>query len=155
MELLVLTISDRAARGDYEDRSGPGVSEVVAAGLPEARIERLVVSDDPGEIERALSQNADKDVILTTGGTGIGPRDNTPDVTGAFCDRLIPGIAEHLRRESCAETLNAVVSRGVAGVSGSTLIVNLPGSVRGAVFCARLLVDILPHAVAMIGGGGH
>lgn len=155
MKILVVTISDRASMGVYEDRSGPAVEKALEEGLQGAEIERLIVSDEAAEIEKALENYAKYDVILTTGGSGIGPRDNAPDVTAIFCDRLIPGIAEYLRSESCKETLNAVLSRGVAGYRGTTIIVNLPGSVKGAVFCAKLLVSILPHACDMIRGKGH
>ena len=155
MKILVLTISDRASEGVYEDRSGPAVLEVLGAGIQGAHIERLVVPDDKKEILKAFESNLDKDVIVTTGGSGIGPRDVTPDVTERFCDALIPGIAEHLRRESYRETPYALLSRAVAGRKGRTVIVNLPGSVKGARFCAGLLVDILPHACAMVRGEGH
>lgn len=155
MKILVLTISDRASGGVYEDRSGPAVLEVLQAGIPGAEIERLVVPDDETKVEQAFEAHRDRDVILTTGGSGIGPRDVTPDVTARFCDALIPGIAEHLRRESYRETPYALLSRAVAGRKGMTIIVNLPGSVKGARFCAGLLVEILPHALAMIRGEGH
>lgn len=155
MKILVLTISDRASEGVYEDRSGPAVEKVLLEGLQGAEVERLIVSDDATDIEEALGKYAEHDVILTTGGSGIGPRDNAPDVTMSFCDRSIPGIAEYLRSESCKETLNAVLSRGIAGYKGTTIIINLPGSVKGAVFCAELLVPILPHACDMILGKGH
>jgi len=155
MKILVLTISDRVSKGVYEDRSGPAVLEVLQEGIPGAEIERLVVPDDETRIEQAFEAHLDRDVILTTGGSGIGPRDVTPDVTARFCDALIPGIAEHLRRESYRETPYALLSRAVAGRKGGTIIVNLPGSVKGARFCAGLLAPILPHALAMIRGEGH
>ncbi len=155
MKILVLTISDRAAGGVYEDRSGPAVEEALREGIPGARIKRLVVPDDERGIEQAFEAHLDSDVIITTGGSGIGPRDVTPDVTARFCDALIPGIAEHLRRESFRETPYALLSRAVAGRKGRTVIVNLPGSVKGAGFCAGLLVEILPHAIAMVRGEGH
>ena len=155
MRILVLTISDRASEGVYEDRSGPAVEEALRAGIAGAEIERLVVPDDGPRIERAYAAHLDRDVIVTTGGSGIGPRDVTPDATARFCDALIPGIAEHLRRESYRETPHALLSRAVAGRKGRTIIVNLPGSVEGARFCAKLLVQILPHAIAMIRGEGH
>jgi len=155
MKILVLTISDRASEGVYEDRSGPAVEEALRAGIAGIEIARLVVPDDEEKIEKAFETHLDRDVILTTGGSGIGPRDVTPDVTARFCDALIPGIAEHLRRESHRETPYALLSRAVAGRKGRTIIVNLPGSVKGALFCAELLVEILPHAIAMVRGEGH
>ena len=155
IKVLVLTISDRASEGIYEDKSGPAIEEILIKDIPESKVTRIVVSDDPGEIEKALIENLDNDFILTTGGTGIGPRDNTPDITGKICDRLIPGIAELLRAESRRQTMNAVLSRGTAGVKEKTVIINLPGSERGARFCAELLVPILPHTVKMLAGKGH
>jgi molybdopterin adenylyltransferase len=154
MEILVCTVSDRAARGEYEDRSGPRIVELLRELLPEAQISRAVVSDDPEELHEALSQEGFA-AILTTGGTGLGPRDRTPEVTVALCDRPVPGIAELLRAESLKETPNAALSRGQAGLRGSTLIVNLPGSVKAAAFCTRILAPLLPHALAMIRGGNH
>lgn len=155
MRVLVLTISDRASKGEYEDLSGPAIEEILFRSLHELEIERSVVSDDASEIKKSFTDNLDMDVIITTGGTGLGPRDNTPEVTEDFCDRMVPGIAEHLRRESCRQTANAVLSRGVAGLKGKTIIINLPGSVRGAKFCAELLVPLLSHACGMVGGAGH
>lgn len=155
MRLLVLTISDRASEGVYEDLSGPAVEESLGGNIPGAQIERQIVPDERTAIEKAIAGNLDKDVIITTGGTGLGPRDITPDVTAELCDRLIPGIAEYLRTESLKETLNAVLSRGEAGIKGRTLIINLPGSVKGAKFCAELLPPILRHALRMVYGEGH
>lgn len=155
MKILVLTISDRASRGEYEDLSGPALEKIIAAGIPGASVSRAIVPDETEAILAAFGENPDKDVILTTGGTGLGPRDVTPEATARFCDREIPGIAEYLRAESRRETINAAVSRGRAGMKGATIIINLPGSVRGASFCANLLVPLLPHACAMAGGEGH
>jgi molybdopterin adenylyltransferase len=155
MRVLVLTISDRASKGVYEDKSGPAVEESLRGNILDAEIERQTVPDERVKIEEVLSGNLDKDVIITTGGTGLGPRDITPDVTIRFCDRLIPGIAEYLRTESLKETLNAVLSRGAAGIKDQTIIINLPGSVKGARFCAELLPPILLHALAMVRGEGH
>jgi molybdenum cofactor synthesis domain-containing protein len=139
----------------YEDKSGPAVEEVVSAGIPGVEIERAIVPDEPKRIEAALRKHLRADVIITTGGTGIGTRDVTPDVTERFCDRLVPGIAEILRVESYRQTPHAMLSRAVAGVKATTLIVNLPGSVRGAQFCAELLIPALKHAPDMLRGEGH
>ena len=155
MKVLVLTISDRASQGVYEDKSGPAIESILGEKLPESVIDRLIVPDEENAIKEAFVNNLDKDIIITTGGTGIGPRDITPDITEKFCDRLIPGISEYLRNESLKETINAVLSRGVAGVKGNTLIINLPGSVKGASFCAEQLIQILPHALKMMRGKGH
>lgn len=155
MRVLVLTISDRASQGVYEDKSGPAIENILKEHLTDAIISRSIVPDDEQEITAAFEGNADKDVIITTGGTGIGPRDVTPEATMKSCDRLIEGIADYLRRESCKQTLNAVLSRGTAGIRGSTIIINLPGSVKGATFCTELLIPIVPHAMAMLSGHGH
>ena len=155
MKVLVLTISDRASEGLYSDISGPAVERILVNKISGAEVDRQIVPDEKAEIKKALEANLDKDVIITTGGTGIGPRDVTPDVTNAFCDRLIPGIAEYLRIKSLEETLNAVLSRGVAGIKDNTIIINLPGSVKGAGFCAELIPDILKHSLAMLSGEGH
>ena len=155
MKILVLTISDRASRGEYEDLSGPAVEKILSEKIPGADITKAIISDDRSGIEKKFGESLDYDVIITSGGTGLGPRDNTPEATEAFCDRTIPGIAEYLREESRGETLNAVLSRGRAGMKETTLIINLPGSVKGAVFCAELLGGIIPHARDMIKGIGH
>ena len=156
MEILVITVSDRAAHGTCTDRSGPAVRKVLQEAVPEARVEGRVVSDEPEELMHLLREQAGEyDVVLTTGGTGIGPRDRAPEVTREFCDREIPGIAEYLRFRSLEQTAAAVFSRGVAGVAGTTVIVNLPGSVRGAAFCAGLLAPLLEHARDMVRGEGH
>jgi molybdenum cofactor synthesis domain-containing protein len=155
MRVLVLTISDRAAGGFYEDESGPAVAAAIREAIPAAEIDLVVVPDDGQRIETALRGGLGHDVILTTGGTGFGPKDITPEVTRRLCQRPAPGIAELLRRESFAETPNAVLSRGEAGIREQTLIVNLPGSVRGASFSARILAPVLEHAVRMMAGGGH
>ncbi|MBD3320836.1 MAG: MogA/MoaB family molybdenum cofactor biosynthesis protein [Chitinivibrionales bacterium] len=155
MKVLVLTISDRASHGIYEDKSGPAIEQVLIAHLPDVSIERIIVPDDKEAILNAFIANTGAEAIITTGGTGIGPRDITPDVTENYCDRLIPGIAEYLRAESIKQTVNAAISRTVAGVKGDSIIVNLPGSVNGASFCAELLVPVLVHAVKMLNGEGH
>ncbi len=155
MKVLVLTISDRASRGIYEDKSGPAIEEILVEKLQEVSVERLIVPDEEEAILNAFSIHNDKEVIITTGGTGIGPRDITPDVTKKYCDRLIPGIAEYLRSESIKQTINAVISRGIAGVKDTTIIINLPGSVKGAAFCTELLIPIVLHAVKMVRGEGH
>lgn len=155
MRVSVITISDRAARGVYEDRSGPEIESLIAEYLPAAQIERSIVPDVREKIKAAFEDHAGADFILTTGGTGIGPRDLTPDVTESYCDRLLPGIAELLRSESYKETPQAMLSRGVAGIKGNTVIVNFPGSQKAVRLCTRLLVPIMEHAVDMMAGGGH
>jgi molybdopterin adenylyltransferase len=155
VKVLVLTISDRASRGEYEDLSGPAVEQILLDGMADTIVERAIVSDDKPAIESILNASGTYDIILTTGGTGLSPRDVTPEATQSACDRIIPGIGEYLRSESLRETKSAVVSRGTAGMMGKTIVVNMPGSIKGASFYAGLLVDILPHALAMARGEGH
>jgi molybdenum cofactor synthesis domain-containing protein len=151
----VLTISDRAARGLFEDRSGPAIEAVLRSRYPEAVLRREIVPDEDEAIREAFSRHADADFILTTGGTGIGPRDVTPEATSAWCQRLLPGIAEALRAASLLETPMAMLSRGTAGVKGRTIIVNFPGSPKAARLGAETLAPVMEHALSMLAGGGH
>ena len=154
LDIAVITVSDRAFKKEYDDLSGPAVLEILRAGVPcEAGL--MVVPDEKDAIKRAILLHAGKDYVITTGGTGLAPRDVTPEATREVCGREVPGIAEWLRRESARETPNAVLSRGYCGQMGNTIVVNLPGSVRGASFCARLLVTILEHGKSMAGGERH
>ena len=155
MKIFILTVSDRASSGEYEDRSGPAVEAILKEQIKDAVTSRAIVPDEPQQIIKAFESNLESDVILTTGGTGIGPRDVTPDITEQFCDRLVPGIGEYLRAQSLQETSSAVFYRQTAGVKGKTLIINLPGSVRGAEFCTQKLTPVIEHGVKMMHGGGH
>ena len=155
MTVSVITISDRAARGEYADASGPEIEGLLKEAFPAVEIRREVVPDEAEAILRALEVHAGSDYILTTGGTGIGPRDITPEVTERFCERLLPGIAEALRAESYRETPTAVLSRGVAGTRGATIVVNFPGSVKAVRLCTRVLVPVMEHGLRMLEGGGH
>jgi molybdopterin adenylyltransferase len=155
LTVTVLTISDRASRGIYEDRSGPAIEEVLRARFPSVVVRRQIVPDEPEQIRAAFGRNPDADFILTTGGTGIGPRDVTPEVTAAWCDRLLPGIAEALRARSLLETPAAMLSRGTAGLKGRTVIVNFPGSVSAARLGAEILAPVMEHVLDMLAGRGH
>ncbi|MFG2293764.1 molybdenum cofactor biosynthesis protein B [Streptomyces sp. NPDC048603] len=152
---LVVTASNRAARGVYPDKGGP----LLAGGLQELGFAvdgpRVVPDGDP--VEQALREGvaAGYDVILTTGGTGISPTDRTPDATARVIDYQVPGIPEAIRAESLAHVPTAALSRGLAGVAGRTLIVNLPGSTGGVRDGLAVLSRILPHAVDQIRGGDH
>jgi len=95
------------------------------------------------------------DVVLTTGGTGLGPRDVTPEVTASVCEKIVPGFVELMRLEGFKKTPNAILSRAVAGIRKNTLVINLPGSARAVRECLELVLDILPHAIEMMRGGGH
>jgi molybdopterin adenylyltransferase len=156
--VAIVTVSDRSARGEREDRSGPALAEAVAAGGGEV-VRRELVPDDPEALVELLTGICDAldapDLVLTTGGTGLGPRDRTPEATARACERLVPGIAEALRARSLAVTPHAVLSRAIAGVRGRTLIVNLPGSPGGARDGWEVVGPIAAHAASQLRGGDH
>ncbi len=149
----VLTASDRCFAGTQVDRSGPGVKDLLEA--EGARVLDLIVSPDDlpvlTEHLRSLA-SAQVHLIVTTGGTGMAPRDNTPEATLAVCHRLVPGLAELLRLNGSQETPFAVLSRGVCGIAERSLVVNLPGSPSGATGGLRTLLTLLPHALDLIAG---
>ena len=155
MKVAVITISDRASRGDYADASGPEIEKDVRSRFADAEVTRRVVPDEQPRILAALEDCAGADFILTTGGTGISPRDVTPEATRRFLDRELPGIAECLRARSLAETPAAMLSRGVAGLKGGTIVVNFPGSVSAVRLCMTVIGPIMEHALRMVRGEGH
>jgi len=157
MVVTVVTVSDRASRGEYEDRSGPRVEELVREAYPDSTVTRVIVPDEIDRIVAALegAVAGGADWIITTGGTGIGPRDITVEATRQVITRELPGIAEAIRAASLSETATAVLSRGIAGVAGSTFIVNLPGSVGGVGTGMRIVAPVMAHALAMREGSGH
>lgn len=148
---LVITASDGAAAGVREDESGVGVAtRLEALGF---EVDRQVVADDRETIERALIQGAQRHpLVLTTGGTGLTPRDVTPQATQAVVDYEVPGMAEAMRAAGRAKTPFADLSRGVVGVRGGALIANLPGSPKGALESLEALVPILDHALETLAG---
>src|SRR2546425_13243406 len=149
MRLAILTISDAASRGERTDASG-GAIAAWAAERGYQVAERTLVPDETGRIAAVLTSWADSDLadlVLTTGGTGLTPRDVTPEATRAVLEKEAPGLAEALRAESLLVTPMAMLSRGVAGTRGRTLIVNLPGSPKAVRECLEGLVPVLGHAV--------
>lgn len=155
MKVRVITISDRASKGIYADESGPEIIRIIKESYAEADTGITVVPDERAAILAALESSADADFIITTGGTGIGPRDLTPEVTAEWCEKELPGIAETLRAESYKETPHAMLSRGRAGVKGGTIVINFPGSLKAVRLCAKTILPILGHAPNMLLGGGH
>ncbi len=157
MRVSVLTISDSVAGGKAEDRSGPSVI-ARCRELGWRIVASAVLADDRGAIEIFLKESADSndaDLILTTGGTGLGPRDVTPEATAAVVDRTIPGFSEHMRAAGAEKTPRALLSRGACGIRGKTIIINLPGSPKGAVESLDAVAELLPHASAVIHGARH
>lgn len=153
----LLTVSDRCFRGEREDVTGPLLGDMLTAAGFEV-VELRLVPDEGERIEAELIRLADQvgaDVVFTNGGTGLGPRDLTPEATTAVIDRPAPGIPEAMRVGGLAQTPMAMLSRGVAGIRGNTLVVNLPGSPRGARECLDILLPALGHALEMIAGAGH
>jgi len=157
MRVAVVTISDSVSGGKFEDRSGPAVV-TRCKELGWQVVSSHVLPDDHAAIEMLLKKTADAneaDVILTTGGTGVGPRDVTPEATLAVVERLIPGFGEHMRLEGSKKTPRAILSRAVAGIRATTIIINLPGSPRGAVESLDAIAEFLPHAVSILHGARH
>ncbi|MGL4563625.1 MAG: MogA/MoaB family molybdenum cofactor biosynthesis protein [Brevinema sp.] len=155
MTITVITSSDRAFNQEYEDLSGPAICDLLKKAFPNITLIYKLVPDEESEINKVILENINSSWILTTGGTGISPRDIVPDVCKKICDKEIPGIMEYLRRESFKETPNAIFSRGFAGLKNNTIIINFPGSKKGAVFCTKLLLPLLEHGTAMLQGKSH
>lgn len=148
----VITVSDSCARGDRKDGSGPAVAQFLET-LPFSITVREVVPDDSIQIQNLLVRLArEVRLIVTTGGTGIASRDVTPEATKAVCDRLLDGVAERMRSEGTKKTPFAALSRGVCGVRGKALILNLPGSPTGAVESLEAVVNLIPHAIDLLSG---
>ena len=148
----ILTVSDRSSRGERPDLSGPALADFVKSrGWSASLLD--VVADDRACIASTIEvwcARADLDVILTTGGTGFAPRDVTPEATRSVVEREAPGLAEAIRAESLKVTKHAMLSRTVAGIRGRTIILNLPGSPKGAVESLQVVADVLEHAVQLL-----
>jgi molybdenum cofactor synthesis domain-containing protein len=154
LNLVILTISDKGSRGERRDDSGMAIRDILSPAVGHVA-EYEVVPDETGIIAAKLTEWADGgniDIILTTGGTGLGPRDVTPEATMMVIDRAVPGIAEVMRAETFRKTPMSILSRAVAGVRGKCLIINLPGSPRAVRECLEVILPAVPHAVQIIKG---
>jgi molybdopterin adenylyltransferase len=149
----VVTVSDSCTQGRRVDLSGPAISELLAArGF--AVVAKSIVPDDQEQIADALRRGCQNALlVVTTGGTGLAPRDVTPEATREVCDRILDGLAEVMRAEGRKETPFAALGRGICGSRGRCLIVNLPGSPRGAVTSLNALLPLIPHAIELLSGG--
>jgi len=155
MRVGILTISDRASQGVYEDQSGPALREVIQKHFGEDIDLMHIVPDDFMEIKRALLKwcdDAHLDLILTTGGTGFSPRDVTPEATRQVIEREAPGLVQAMIAASLQKTPHAMLSRMVAGIRGQTLIVNLPGSPKAACENLETILPAIPHAIELLRG---
>jgi molybdopterin adenylyltransferase len=153
----VVTLSDRSFRKERPDASGPAVAELLRR-LPAVIEQQVVIPDEIPFLRRALlhfCDDLDLELVVTTGGTGVDPRDVTPDATRELLDREVPGMAEAMRADSQKRVPTAMLSRAVVGIRGKTLIVNLPGSPAGAVENLSVLLSVLPHAIGKIRGWGE
>ena len=154
---VVITASDRCARGEQKDSSGAVLVEL----LTEMNAEIIATEILPDDLEliadklRTYADRADVNLIVTTGGTGFSPRDNTPEATRAVIERDAPGLSEAMRLETLHQTLTAMLSRGVCGIRNGTLIVNLPGSPKAVRESFAVIEKILPHAIALLAGKSH
>lgn len=154
LRAAVLTISDSCYQGLRVDRSGPAVCSQLESTGWEVTVKEVLPDDEDSIVERLrqLVGTGNLEAIFTTGGTGLGPRDVTPEATRRVIEKEIPGMSEHMRAAGRMQTPFAILSRGIAGVAGKTLIVNLPGSPSGAVQSLNAILDVVPHAVALIRG---
>jgi molybdopterin adenylyltransferase len=148
----VVTVSDSCARGSREDVSGPAVMRLLQKSNFNIARHQIVSDDSIGIQKLLLDLTSEVQFIVTVGGTGIAPRDVTPDATRAVCDRLLDGVAERMRSEGAKQTPFAALSRGVCGVRGEALILNLPGNPAGAVQSLESVIELIPHALELLQG---
>ena len=154
MRAAIITVSDACSRGEREDASGAALVELLT-DLGATIVERKILSDDLEPLAQTLRELADRsdvNLIITTGGTGLGPRDNTPEATQRVIEREAPGIAEAIRAESLKVTPMAMISRGVCGVRSETLIINLPGSPKAVRESFAVVAPVLSHALDLLAG---
>jgi molybdenum cofactor synthesis domain-containing protein len=153
-KVAIITISDRGSKGEREDSSGPLIREMVK-NLPAEVIHYEIIPDEKEVIIEALKRSSDElkaDLILTTGGTGLSPRDVTPDATRRVIEKEVPGFSEAMRAESLKKTPHAMISRAICGIRGSSLIVNLPGSPKSVKENLSVILPALPHALSKLKG---
>ncbi|MEI0596705.1 MogA/MoaB family molybdenum cofactor biosynthesis protein [Brachyspira pilosicoli] len=156
MRILVITVSDRAYKGIYQDKSGEIIIKTLEEELKDKIINKIIIPDEYDIILNTLKNNKDKfDIIITTGGTGLSQRDVTPEATMEFCKKEVRGVSDYLRQESMKETIFASLSRGYAGINDNVFVVNFPGSEKAVKYCTKLIVPLLEHIIAMIKGEGH
>jgi molybdenum cofactor synthesis domain-containing protein len=155
MLLAVLTISDRCSAGQMTDTAGPAVVALLRGAWPQAEIDTALFPDDEDAIASALEEFAHQSaaLVLTVGGSGLGPRDRTPEATRRVIDREAPGLVEAMRARGAERNSLAWLARGVAGLRGTTLIVNLPGSERGAKESLEIILPLLRHGLEVVAGG--
>ena len=154
---VVITLSDRCARGEQEDTSGVVLADLLR-GIGAEIVAQEILPDDLEPLASTLriyAERPDVNLIVTTGGTGFSPRDNTPEATRAVIEREAPGLAEAMRAETLRQTPMAMISRGVCGIRSDTLIINLPGSPAGVRDCFAIIKPVLSHAVALLEGRPH
>ncbi len=157
IKTAILTISDSCAKGTREDLSGRTITDILQKNKFQI-IQKKIVPDDFQKIANELilfSDNDNIDIIFTTGGTGLGPNDVTPEATAYVCEKNVPGFSEIIRAEGFKNTPNAILSRGIACIRKNTLIINLPGSPRAVSESLEIILAVLPHAIEMMHGGGH
>ena len=161
MRILVITVSDRAFKGIYEDKSGEAIvillkKYFIEKNLDCNNIKKVIIPDEYDIILNTLKENKDNfDIIITTGGTGLSERDLTPEATRDFCKKEVSGISEYFRAESIKETIFASLSRGYSGINDKVFVVNFPGSEKGAIFYTNLIIPLLSHIIDMMKGEGH
>jgi molybdopterin adenylyltransferase len=148
----VLTVSDSSARGERSDISGPAVADLLKKKNFAVACAEIVADDQAAIAEALIRLSTVATLVVTTGGTGIAARDVTPEASRTVCSRIIEGVAEHMRAEGMKKTPYAVLSRGICGVRGQTIILNLPGSPAGAVQSLESVIDVLPHIVQLLAG---
>ncbi len=153
----VLTVSDKCSRGEREDESGKLIIEMIKSIGGEV-VSYDIAADEMDLIKKKLlfyCDNLKVDLVFTTGGTGFGPRDVTPEATGEIAEKLIPGIPELIRAEGLKKTKNAALSRAISAIRKSSVIINLPGSPKGVRESLSIILDLIPHALDMLKGAGH